>query len=182
MLIEVSDSGVGVPEARLTEMNLRLDNPPVIDVSVSRHMGLFAVARLAERHGVRVRLRARSPRGLIALVWLPDSVTERGTGPVPLVRRPAGRQAAGQARIAGNHGRPARRPGRPVRQQPVRQQPVRERLVRRRADAGAGRDADADGADTGGADASRGRSARARAGRRLGGVGLVPQPAVLRAG
>ena len=81
VLIEVSDSGVGVPEARLTEMNLRLDNPPVIDVSVSRHMGLFAVARLAERHGVRVRLRARSPRGLIALVWLPDSVTERGTAP-----------------------------------------------------------------------------------------------------
>ena len=79
VLIEVSDSGVGVPDARLTEMNLRLDNPPVIDVSVSRHMGLFAVARLAERHGVRVRLRARSPRGLIALVWLPDSVTERGT-------------------------------------------------------------------------------------------------------
>jgi hypothetical protein len=28
-------------------MNWRLDNPPTIDVSVSRHMGLFAVARLA---------------------------------------------------------------------------------------------------------------------------------------
>jgi len=77
VLIEVSDSGVGVPEARLAEMNWRLDNPPVMDVSVSRHMGLFAVARLAERHGVRVRLRPRSPHGLTALVWLPDSVTER---------------------------------------------------------------------------------------------------------
>jgi hypothetical protein len=78
VLIEVKDSGVGIPEARLAEMNLRLDNPPVIEVSVSRHMGLFAVARLAERHGVRVRLRARSPRGLTALVWLPDDVAERG--------------------------------------------------------------------------------------------------------
>jgi signal transduction histidine kinase len=77
MLIEVSDNGVGIPEARLAEMNWRLDNPPVMDVSVSRHMGLFAVARLAERHGVRVRLRPRSPHGLTALVWLPDSVTER---------------------------------------------------------------------------------------------------------
>jgi hypothetical protein len=48
-----------------------------MDVSVSRHMGLFAVARLAERHGVRVRLRPRSPHGLTALVWLPESVTER---------------------------------------------------------------------------------------------------------
>jgi hypothetical protein len=77
VLIEVSDSGVGLPEARLAELNWRLDNPPVMDVSVSRHMGLFAVARLAERHGVRVRLRPGSPHGLTALVWLPDSVTER---------------------------------------------------------------------------------------------------------
>jgi signal transduction histidine kinase len=80
VLIEVSDNGVGIPEARLAEMNWRLDNPPVMDVSVSRHMGLFAVARLAERHGVRVRLRPRSPHGLTALVWLPDSVTEREAG------------------------------------------------------------------------------------------------------
>jgi hypothetical protein len=62
-------------------MNWRLDNPPVIDVSVSRHMGLFAVARLAERHGIRVRLRPRSPRGLTALVWLPDSVADRSVQP-----------------------------------------------------------------------------------------------------
>jgi hypothetical protein len=96
VLIEVSDSGVGVPEARLTDMNLRLDNPPVIDVSVSRHMGLFAVARLAERHGVRVRLRARSPRGLVVLVWLPDSVTEHGTAPSPWSGGRPGRLAAGQ--------------------------------------------------------------------------------------
>ena len=81
VLIEVSDNGVGVPEARLSEMNWRLDNPPVIDVSVSRHMGLFAVARLAERHGIRVRLRPRSPRGLTALVWLPDSVADRSVQP-----------------------------------------------------------------------------------------------------
>ncbi len=76
VLIEVTDSGVGIPDGRLAEINWRLDNPPVIDVSVSRHMGLFAVARLAERHGVRVRLRTRAPHGLTALVWLPDSVTE----------------------------------------------------------------------------------------------------------
>jgi signal transduction histidine kinase len=81
VLIEVSDSGVGVPETRLAEMNWRLDNPPVIDVSVSRHMGLFAVARLAERHGIRVRLRPRSSGGLTALVWLPDSVADRSIQP-----------------------------------------------------------------------------------------------------
>jgi hypothetical protein len=61
-------------------MNWRLDNPPTIDVSVSRHMGLFAVARLAERHRVRVRLRSAPPQGLSALVWLPESVIERTNG------------------------------------------------------------------------------------------------------
>ena len=77
VLIEISDKGIGVSEARLAEMNWRLDNRPTIDVSVSRHMGLFAVARLAERHGVRVRLRPALPQGLSALVWLSDSVIER---------------------------------------------------------------------------------------------------------
>ena len=75
VLMEVRDSGVGVSPARLAEMNWRLDNPPHIDVSVSRHMGLFAVSRLAERHGVRVRLRPVSPQGLSALVWLPGELT-----------------------------------------------------------------------------------------------------------
>jgi hypothetical protein len=77
VLIEISDKGIGVSESRLAEMNWRLDNPPVIDVSVSRHMGLFAVARLAERHRIRIRLRPAAPQGMTALVWLPDSVVER---------------------------------------------------------------------------------------------------------
>jgi signal transduction histidine kinase len=80
VLIEIVDKGIGVSEARLTDMNWRLDNPPTIDVSVSRHMGLFAVARLAERHRIRVRLRPAAPQGLSALVWLPDSVIERAGG------------------------------------------------------------------------------------------------------
>jgi len=41
-------------------------------VAVSRRMGLFVVARLAARHGIRVRLRPAASGGLIALVWLPD--------------------------------------------------------------------------------------------------------------
>ena len=80
VLVEISDKGIGVSEGRLADMNWRLDNPPTVDVSVSRHMGLFAVARLAERHRVRVRLRPAVPQGLSALVWLPDSVIERTSG------------------------------------------------------------------------------------------------------
>ena len=77
VLVEVRDEGVGVSAARLEEMNWRLDHPPGVDVSVSRHMGLFAVSRLAARHGIRVRLRAGNPQGLTALVWLPGNLTSR---------------------------------------------------------------------------------------------------------
>ena len=77
VLVEVRDEGVGVSATRLEEMNWRLDHPPGVDVSVSRHMGLFAVSRLAARHGIRVRLRAGNPQGLTALVWLPGNLTSR---------------------------------------------------------------------------------------------------------
>jgi signal transduction histidine kinase len=92
VLFEIGDSGVGVSQARLAEMNHRLDHPPIIDESVGRHMGLFAVAHLAARHGVRVRLRSGSPRGLTVLVWLPDDLIEHVT-----------RAYAGPAQTAGAH-------------------------------------------------------------------------------
>jgi signal transduction histidine kinase len=112
VLIEVTDKGIGVSESRLAEMNWRLDNPPVMDVSVSRHMGLFAVARLAERHRIRVRLRPAVPQGLTALVWLPDTVIERsartysGTGSWQSVGDGGGAQAGGflqSRRATGQH-------------------------------------------------------------------------------
>ncbi len=79
VLVEIHDSGVGISADRLAEMNQRLDEPPMADVSVSRHMGLFAVSHLAARHGVRVRLHGAPSDGLTALVWLPDSITGRET-------------------------------------------------------------------------------------------------------
>jgi signal transduction histidine kinase len=55
--IEVADRGVGMAEAELVEANYRLANPPVVDASVSRRMGLYVVGRLAGRHGIEVQLR-----------------------------------------------------------------------------------------------------------------------------
>ncbi len=63
----------------MAHANWRLDNPPVVDVAVSRRMGLFVVARLAARHGIRVRLRPARAGGLTALVWLPDEVVSHET-------------------------------------------------------------------------------------------------------
>jgi signal transduction histidine kinase len=107
VLMEITDTGIGIPEERLAEMNWRLQSTPVIDVSVSRHMGLFAVARLAERHNLQVRLRAASPQGLNALVWLPATVIEHTALPYPGRRSPqVGQGGAGLLvrRSPGQHG------------------------------------------------------------------------------
>jgi methyl-accepting chemotaxis protein len=77
VLINVVDSGMGMTEEQLTQVNWRLENPPPADVEVSRHMGLFAVAHLAARHGVRVRLQKAAAGGLIAHVWLPDTLISK---------------------------------------------------------------------------------------------------------
>jgi hypothetical protein len=58
----------------MAQANWRLENPPPVDVAVSRNMGLFVVGRLAARHGVKVRLQPAAAGGLTALVWLPDAV------------------------------------------------------------------------------------------------------------
>jgi hypothetical protein len=80
-LLEITDHGVGMEAEEMAHANWRLDNPPVVDVAVSRRMGLFVVARLAARHGIRVRLRPAASRGLVALVWLPDeAITHQGPG------------------------------------------------------------------------------------------------------
>jgi signal transduction histidine kinase len=82
VLLDISDQGVGMGAEEMAHANWRLDNPPVVDVAVSRRMGLFVVARLAARHGIRVRLRPAPTGGLAALVWLPDeTVTHEGVGP-----------------------------------------------------------------------------------------------------
>ncbi len=81
VLLDITDQGVGMGAEEMAHANWRLDNPPVVDVAVSRRMGLFVVARLAARHGIHVRLRPASKGGLTALVWLPDEVITRQGSP-----------------------------------------------------------------------------------------------------
>jgi signal transduction histidine kinase len=76
-VIEITDRGMGVPDQVLAELNERLANPPVADVAVSRHMGLFAVAHLAARHNIQVELRSPGPGGTVARVHLPGSLTSQ---------------------------------------------------------------------------------------------------------
>ncbi|WP_406298581.1 nitrate- and nitrite sensing domain-containing protein [Embleya sp. NBC_00888] len=70
-LIEIHDNGIGLTGDDLADANQRLARPPVVDVSISRRMGLFVVGRLATRHGIRVQLRPGEGGGTTALVMLP---------------------------------------------------------------------------------------------------------------
>ncbi|TYK45919.1 HAMP domain-containing protein [Actinomadura decatromicini] len=77
-MLQITDNGVGMSTEDLEQANWRLANPPVIDFSAARRMGLFVVGRLAVRHGIRVELRAAQGGGLTAFVVLPDAVITPG--------------------------------------------------------------------------------------------------------
>jgi len=137
VLLDISDLGVGMGTEEMAHANWRLDNPPVVDVAVSRRMGLFVVARLAARHGIRVRLRPATGVGLTALVWLPDEVVVHegaarpagpGRFPEPLARFAIG---SGPAGITGPAGPAPAGAGGPVGsgEWPATSQPTAEQEV-----------------------------------------------------
>ncbi|MBL7501660.1 nitrate- and nitrite sensing domain-containing protein [Frankia sp. CNm7] len=105
-MIEIVDQGIGIPSKDLERVNERLANPPVVDVSVSRTMGLFAVGRLASRHGIRVQLRESPSRGITAVIRLPAKLVTGDGNTTPAAPRPGG---IGRPGVEG-----APRPGAPA--------------------------------------------------------------------
>ncbi len=78
LLVEVADRGIGMPPAEMADINRRLETTAEVGPDTARHMGLFVVGRLAERHGLTVRLRAtfdtaRDP-GVTVTVHLPKPI------------------------------------------------------------------------------------------------------------
>ncbi|MDD6791031.1 MAG: nitrate- and nitrite sensing domain-containing protein [Thermobifida fusca] len=83
IIIEITDSGIGMSAEELESANQKLAEPPVIDVAVSRRMGLFVVSRLANRHGIEVRLRPAHNGGITAAVRLPNDLLITPVEPTP---------------------------------------------------------------------------------------------------
>uniref|UniRef100_UPI00160834B1 sensor histidine kinase n=1 Tax=Kitasatospora gansuensis TaxID=258050 RepID=UPI00160834B1 len=107
VLVEIHDTGIGLSPDDLADINERLANPPVVDVSVSRRMGLFVVGRLSLRHGIRIQLRPSDSGGTTALVMLPLDVTTSGD------RRGPGRPGSAQGKQQRGVGPTPRQQGRP---------------------------------------------------------------------
>ncbi|MEV6900710.1 nitrate- and nitrite sensing domain-containing protein [Amycolatopsis sp. NPDC051372] len=72
--IEITDRGAGMPQAEIDRTNARLANPPDVDVEVSRRMGLYVVATLAQRHHIDVSLRLAEGTGITATVLVPTQL------------------------------------------------------------------------------------------------------------
>ncbi|MFL5998595.1 MAG: nitrate- and nitrite sensing domain-containing protein [Streptomyces sp.] len=80
IMVEIHDRGIGLPPEEMADINHHLAEPPTVDVAISQRMGLYVVARLADRHGIRVQLRPHEEgQGTTALAMLPDTITYRGT-------------------------------------------------------------------------------------------------------
>jgi signal transduction histidine kinase len=82
VLVDITDRGVGMAPKELAYANWRLENPPATDINVPKWLGLFVVATLAARHGIKIRLQQAEFGGLTALTWLPDEIiTYQGAAP-----------------------------------------------------------------------------------------------------
>ncbi|MGH3761255.1 sensor histidine kinase [Actinophytocola sp.] len=90
VVLEIEDQGLGIETDRIDELNAMLANPPdfgIMALSAEPRLGLFVVARLAARHGIRVSLRESAYGGTRAIVLVRAELL----GDVPDPTEPAGR-------------------------------------------------------------------------------------------
>ncbi|MFJ4192417.1 nitrate- and nitrite sensing domain-containing protein [Kitasatospora sp. NPDC089509] len=84
VLVEIHDKGIGLTADDFAEINEKLAEPPTVDATISRRMGLFVVGRLSQRHDIRVQLRpSGESAGTTSLVMLPPFVTKSAIAPEP---------------------------------------------------------------------------------------------------
>jgi signal transduction histidine kinase len=79
VVVEVEDQGLGIEYAKREQLNETLRNPPgfqEMTASGQRHIGLFVVGQLGQRHGITVRLEDSAYGGVKAVVLIPAALVE----------------------------------------------------------------------------------------------------------
>ncbi|WP_055489098.1 nitrate- and nitrite sensing domain-containing protein [Streptomyces sp. TP-A0356] len=85
LAIHVEDHGLGVPPDKMAHANELLAHPPKLDMTSlgeDPRLGHFVVARLAERHKIKVELRESVYGGTLVIVLLPVALLEEHASPV----------------------------------------------------------------------------------------------------
>ncbi|WUO70644.1 nitrate- and nitrite sensing domain-containing protein [Streptomyces canus] len=80
LAVEVEDRGLGMSEDEYASFNAHLAEAPKFDVVAladDLRLGMFVIARLANRHGVQVTLRSSPYGGTTAIVLLPHEIVVR---------------------------------------------------------------------------------------------------------
>ncbi|MET7696856.1 nitrate- and nitrite sensing domain-containing protein [Streptomyces sp. NPDC005485] len=85
VMLSVQDEGIGMTAERMTRLNSRLAEFDPEDAYEQESgeglgLGLYVVARLAHRHGVRVQLREQKQGGIAAVVVLPEGMLPAAPG------------------------------------------------------------------------------------------------------
>jgi signal transduction histidine kinase len=84
-VIEIEDGGLGLDDQLRETLNSRLRDSGRFDVQATDRLGLFVVARLAQRNGINVHLRRSPYGGTTAIVLLPpDLLQTAGSDATPL--------------------------------------------------------------------------------------------------
>lgn len=99
VMLSVQDEGIGMAGDRMERLNARLSDfdpeaPYEHEGEDGLGLGLYVVARLAQRHGVRVQLREQKQGGVAAVVVLPTSLL--AAKPAPSTAVPASGTAGAQ--------------------------------------------------------------------------------------
>ncbi|WP_245649649.1 sensor histidine kinase [Nocardia shimofusensis] len=97
LALEITDQGLGMSEAELSERNELLAEPPdfsVAALSGDARLGLFVVAKLAARHGISVRLTDSDYGGVKAIVLVPTPLLSTGREQAQVTSGPAAVPAA----------------------------------------------------------------------------------------
>lgn len=85
VLVAVEDEGIGVPSEHMAQLNARLRGQTSLDEAGMRHMGLYVVSRIAQRHGIQVQLEQRAFRGMSAFVVIPEHLLRKTVSSQPVV-------------------------------------------------------------------------------------------------
>lgn len=74
LIVEIEDRGLGMTEKQIEEINSKLIDPPLLDLSGSEQLGLFIAGQLARRHEVKIAMRGSAYGGVTAVVLIPSTL------------------------------------------------------------------------------------------------------------